>query len=176
MAYCINEMSPVATVTSMNEHRKVTVETVNGKWPVAMAIWEMGRAPLVWQEQAYHQAAALFVLIDGEGGDGRVERVRVVILEVIGLRPSKYVLDEATWGSYKARAATMDAWLRKQDLTSWKWCSEVALGESSGLEYYLQLTRHMCVAATVAATGQGTCVWQSNLDSYAVGRKTEDKG
>lgn len=47
MAYCINEMSLVAKVTSMNEFRKVTVETVNGKWSVAMAIWEMGRAPPV---------------------------------------------------------------------------------------------------------------------------------
>lgn len=32
----INEMGPVTTATGMNEHRKVTVETVNGKWPVAM--------------------------------------------------------------------------------------------------------------------------------------------
>lgn len=38
MADYIDEMSLVVKATSMNEDRKVTVETMNGKWPVAMEI------------------------------------------------------------------------------------------------------------------------------------------
>lgn len=36
LADYIKEMSSVAKATNMNEHKKATVETVNGKWPVAM--------------------------------------------------------------------------------------------------------------------------------------------
>lgn len=36
LADYIKEMSSVAKATNMNEHKKATGETVNGKWPVAM--------------------------------------------------------------------------------------------------------------------------------------------